>query len=220
MPFRVTSRDRLSYVRYVATSEARERIRARLARFVGCNASEVAMTSNTTEGMSIGTAGLDLRPGDEIIYTNHDHSSGAQPINLRAARHGIKPVIVDLSNDAFHPPERADATLDAIASAITPRTRLISFCHVNYTDGCVLPVRQICALARSKGILTLVDGAHPPGMLKLNLHELGCDMYARACHKWMLASMHTGFFFVRDELQERVWPMNYSGPVRGYQHVR
>ena len=208
-------RDRLSYVRYVANDEARERLRARLAAFVGCKANEIAITTNTTEGMSIGTAGLDLKPGDEIIYTNHDHSSGAQPINLRAARHGIVPVVVDLSSKKFHPPSSSQVTLDAIAAAITPRTRLISFCHVNYTDGCVMPVKEICALARAKGVFTLVDGAHPPGMLKVDLHELGCDMYAAAGHKWMLASMLTGFFYVREALLDRVWPLNYSGPVRG-----
>ncbi len=207
--------DRLSYVRYVANAEAKQLLRERLADFVGCNPTEIAMTTNTTEGMSIGTAGLDLKPGDEIIYTNHDHPSGAQPINLQAARHGIVPVVVDLSSKDFHPPERPEATLAAIAAAITPRTKLISFCHINYTDGCVLPVKQICDLARSKGIITLVDGAHPPGMLKLDLHDLGCDMYAGACHKWLCASMQTGIFYVREEMLDRVWPLNYSGPVGG-----
>jgi len=208
-------RDRLSYARYVANAQAREHLRGRLANFVGCQTNEIAMTSNTTEGMSIGTAGLDLKAGDEIIYTNHDHPSGGQPINLRAARHGIVPVMVDLSDKKFHPPENSTATLAAIEAAITPRTKLISFCHINYTDGCVLPVKEICTLARSKGILTLIDGAHPPGMMKMDMHDLGCDMYAGACHKWMMGSMLTGFFFVREEILDRVWPLNYSGPVQG-----
>lgn len=208
-------RDRLSYVRYIASSDAREHLRARLAAFVGCNVNELAMTTNTTEGMSIGTSGLDLKAGDEIIYTNHDHSSGGQPINLRAARHGIVPVVVDLASDEFHPPDRPDVILAAFEAAITPRTKLISFCHVNYTDGCVLPVKEICAMARAKGILTLVDGAHPPGMMNMNIHDLGCDMYAGAGHKWLCAAMQTGFFFVRESLLDRVWPLNYSGPVEG-----
>jgi isopenicillin-N epimerase len=208
-------RDRLSYARYVANAEGREQLRGRLAAFVGCNTNEIAMTTNTTEGMSIGTAGLDLKPGDEVIYTNHCHSGGAQPINLRAARHGIVPVMVDLSDAAYHPADRPEVIVNAIEAAITTRTKLISFCHVNYTDGCVMPVKEICALARSKGILTLIDGAHPPGMMKMDLHDLGCDMYAGAGHKWLCASMQTGFFFVREELQDQVWPMNYSGPVQG-----
>lgn len=207
--------DRLSYARYIDSTESRAALRARLARFVGCDADELALTNNTTEGMAFGTLGLALKPGDEIIYTNHDHSSGAQPVNLAAARYGAKAVMVDLSAPHFHPPEGADAIVDAFAKAITPRTRLISFCHINYTDGCCMPVKEICDMARARGVLTLVDGAHPPGMMDLNIHELGCDMYAGACHKWMLAAMLTGFFFVRREVLDQLWPLVYAGPVAG-----
>ena len=105
--------------------------------------------------------------------------------------------------------------VDAFARAITPRTRLISFCQINYTDGCCLPVKEICRLARSRGVLTLVDGAHPPGMMAVDIDELGCDMYAGAGHKWLLAGMLTGFFVVREEVLDRVWPLVYSGPVNG-----
>ncbi len=207
--------DRLSYARYIDSTETRSTLRARMARFVGCDADELAITNNTTEGMAFGTLGLALQPGDEIIYTNHDHSSGAQPVNLAAARFGAKAVMVDLAAPRFHPPERADAIVEAFERAITPRTKLISFCHINYTDGCCMPVKEICAMARAKGVLTLVDGAHPPGMMDLDIHELGCDMYAGACHKWMLASMLTGFFYVRREVLEQLWPLIYAGPVAG-----
>jgi len=210
---RAANIDRLSYAKYIHNSEFTTVLREKMANFIGCKPTEVAFTNNTTEGMVFGTFGPDLKAGDEIIYTNHDHSSGAQPVNLRAARQGVKAVIVDLSDPKFHPPGNKDLLVDAFAAAITPRTRLISFCHVNYTDGCLLPVREICEMARARGIMTLVDGAHPPGMLKLNLHDLGCDMYAGACHKWLLAAMLTGFFYVREELLERIWPTVYSGPV-------
>ena len=207
--------DYLSYARNVNNVDYRGQLRTQLAAFVGCKSNEIAVTNNTTEGMAFGTFGLDLKTGDEIIYTNHDHSGGAQPINLCAARYGVKPIVVDLSDRKFHPPENADTVVKAFDQAITPRTKLISFCHINYTDGCVLPVKQICEMARAKGILTLVDGAHPPGMMTLDINELGCDMYSGAGHKWLLASMLTGFFFVREELQDRVWPIVYSGPVNG-----
>ena len=207
--------DRLGYVNNVYTPEYKTRVRARLAEYLGCHPDELAVTNNTTEGMAIGTNGPELKAGDEIIYTNHDHSSGGQPVNLRCARTGTVPVVVDLSHPRFHPPESPQVLIDAIEAAITPRTRLISFCHVNYTDGCVMPVKEICEMARSKGILTLVDGAHPPGMMGLDLHELGCDMYAGACHKWLLAGQLTGFFYVRQDLQDRIWPSIYSGPVLG-----
>jgi isopenicillin-N epimerase len=207
--------DRLSYASNVQNKEFKAGLRQKLADFVGCNPSEIAMTNNTTEGMAIGTNGPDLKAGDEIIYTNHDHSGGAQPINLRCARSGTVAVKVDLSDHKFHPASSPDIILDAIEARITSRTKLISVCHINYTDGCVMPVKEICEMARARGILTLLDGAHPPGMLKMNLHELGCDMYAGACHKWMVAGQLTGFFYVRDELQDRIWPSIYSGPVLG-----
>jgi len=212
---RQVNEDRLGYVKSTLTAEYKAAVRQKLADFLGCKVNELAITNNTTEGMAIGTNGLDMKPRDEIVYTNHDHASGGQPVNLRCAREGMRPVMVDLSHPKYHPPERPDDLVKAIEAAITPRTRLISFCHVNYTDGCVMPVKEICELARSKGILTLVDGAHPPGMLNMNIRELGCDMYAGACHKWMLAGMLTGFFYVREELQGRIWPSVYSGPVLG-----
>ena len=143
--------DYVSYAKYVVNVDARAAIRHKLADFVGCGNHEIAITDNTTAGMAYGTLGIDYKTGDEIIYTNHDHSSGAQPINLCAARYGIKPVVVDLSDPKYHPPKDAAAIVEAIDRAITPRTKLISFCHINYTDGCVLPVKEICALARSQG---------------------------------------------------------------------
>ena len=207
---RAANEDRLGYVNNVYTSDFKDSLRRKLAGFVGCAANEIAITNNTTEGMGIGTLGVELRPGDEIIY-----SGGAQPVNLRCARDGTVPVVVDLSAPGYHPPPSTQHIVDAFEAAITKRTRLISFCHINYTDGCVMPVAEICEMARSRGVLTLVDGAHPPGMLDLDLKALGCDMYAGACHKWMLAAQLTGFLYVREDLQDRVWPAIYSGPVQG-----
>ena len=207
--------DRLSYAKYVHNADFTARLREKLATYLGCKPNEVAFTNNTTEGMAFGTNGPDLKAGDQVICTNHDHSSGAMPIYLRAVRQGLEPVMIDLSDPKYHPPRSPSALIAAFDAAMTRRTRLISFCHLNYTDGCVLPVKQICELARSRGILTLVDGAHPPGLMKLDLHDLGCDMYAGACHKWMLASMLTGFFYVREDLQDRIWPSIYAGPVNG-----
>ncbi len=190
-------------------------LRLKLAMFVGAIPTELAFTSNTTEGMIFGTLGIDLKPGNEIVFTNHDHPSGGNPIMLRAAREGLSVRIIDLADRKFHPPQDPDELLKAFEAALTPKTKLLSFCHINYTDGCVLPVKEICALAKSKGIITLVDGAQPPGMMKINLHDLGCDMYAGPCHKWLLASMFTGFFYVRQGIQDRVWPTMFAGAVNG-----
>ncbi len=207
--------DRLSYAKYVHNADFTTRLREKMATYLGCKPNEIAFTNNTTEGMAFGTNGPDLVAGDQVICTNHDHSSGAMPIYLRAVRQGLEPVMIDLSDPKYHPPRSPSVLMEVFDAAMTRRTKLVSFCHLNYTDGCVLPVKQICELARSRGILTLVDGAHPPGLMKLDLHDLGCDMYAGACHKWMLASMLTGFFYVREDVQDRIWPSIYAGPVNG-----
>ena len=187
--------DYSGYGKSTYTAERRDAMRAKLAEFVGAKPNEIAYSLNTSDGMVAGTFGPVLSAGDEIVYTNHDHSGGAYPVLHRAMHDDLEVGVIDLSDPKFHPPENPQAILDAFESAITSRTKLLSFCHVNYTDGCVLPVKEICEMARSKGILTIVDGAQPPGMMKLDMHELGCDMYAGPFHKWVLASMQTGFFF-------------------------
>ncbi|MBI4551455.1 MAG: aminotransferase class V-fold PLP-dependent enzyme [Candidatus Latescibacteria bacterium] len=207
--------DYSGYTENAYNKDYRAELRNKMAAFLGVKTTEVAFTNNTTEGMVFGTFGPDLKRGDEIIYTNHDHSGGAHPILLRAAREGLAVKVIDLSDRKFHPPKSPDDLLKAFETAITPKTKLLSFCHINYTDGGVLPVKDICAMARAKGVLTLVDGAQTPGMMALDLHDLGCDMYAGPSHKWMMASMYTGFFYVREGIQDRVWPTLYAGLVNG-----
>src|SRR4029077_15126200 len=95
--------------------------------------------------------------------------------------------------------------LELFSRAITPRTRVVFFSHITTVTGVVLPAKEICALARSKGILSAVDGAHVPGMMKLNVHEVGCDMYSASPHKWLQAPHGSGFLCMREEVMERVW---------------
>jgi len=95
--------------------------------------------------------------------------------------------------------------LNLFNEAITPRTRVIFFSHITTATGVVLPAKELGALARSKGILSAVDGAHVPGMMRLKVQELGCDMYSASPHKWMQAPKGTGFLYVRDEVIDRLW---------------
>src|SRR4029077_3368805 len=95
--------------------------------------------------------------------------------------------------------------LELFSRAITPRTRVVFFSHITTVTGVVLPTKEICALARSKGILSAVDGAHVPRMMKLNVHEIGCDMYSASPHKWLQAPKGSGFLYVRDEVIDRIW---------------
>src|ERR1700675_2802678 len=141
-----------------------------LAAFVGCTRDELALVRNATEANSYIANGLDLKAGDEVLMTDQEHPGGEHPFNLRAKRYGIVVKKVTLPK----PVPNAAAVMNLINDAITPRTRVLFFSHITTVTGVVLPAKELCALARSKGILSAVDGAHVPGMMSLNLHDLGC----------------------------------------------
>ncbi len=186
-------------------------IRKKLAAFVGAGVDEVAVTNSTTDGMGLGFMGLELNRGDEILTTNYDYGWVKNMMAFRAKRDGLEFKMVDISDPSFRTPDDPQKVVDAVAAGITPRTRFLTICHINYTDGFVMPVKEICEIARDRGIITLVDGAQPPGMMKMDMSELGCDMYAGAGHKYMLAAQHTGFLYLRNEVAERVHPLIYTG---------
>ena len=133
--------------------------------------------------------------------TDQEHPGGEHPFNLRAKRYGIVVKKVTLPK----PVPNAAAVLNLFSGAITPRTRVLFFSHITTVTGVVLPAKELCGLARSKGILSAVDGAHVPGMMPLNLHDLGCDMYSSSPHKWLQSTKGSGFLYVRDEVIDRVW---------------
>jgi len=172
-----------------------------LAAFVGCTRDEIALVRNATEANSYIANGLDLKPGDEVLMTDQEHPGGEHPFNLRAKRYGIVVKKVTLPK----PVPNAAAVMNLINDAITPRTRVLFFSHITTATGVVLPTKELCALARSKGILSAVDGAHVIGMMALNVHDLGCDMYTSSPHKWLMAPKGTGFLYVRDEVIDRLW---------------
>jgi selenocysteine lyase/cysteine desulfurase len=182
---------------YAAWNEFRDP----LAAFVGCTRDEIALVRNATEANSYIANGLDMKPGDEVLMTDQEHPGGEQPWNLRAKRYGIVVKKITLPK----PVPNAAAVLNLVNDAITPRTRVLFFSHIPTVTGVVLPAKELCALARSKGILSAVDGAHVVGMMALNLRELGCDMYTSSPHKWLQAPKGTGFLYVRDDVMDRLW---------------
>jgi len=182
---------------YAAWNEYRDPV----AAFVGCSRDELALLRNATEANSYIANGLDMKPGDEVLMTDQEHPGGEHPWNLKAKRYGIVVKKVALPK----PVPDAATVLNLFSDAITPRTRVIFFSHIPTVTGTVLPAKELCALARSKGILSAVDGAHVPGMMKLNVLDLGCDMYTSSPHKWLQAPKGCGFLYVRDEVIDRLW---------------
>ncbi len=196
-------------------SQQAEEVRAKAAAFINANVDEVALTHNTTEGMNFVANGLDLKAGDEILMTFHEHPGGREPWRLKAKRHGV--VVKEVK---FPLPLADPATmLNLFNDAITPRTKVISFSHTTYQTGTMMPAKQICALARSKGILSVVDAAHPLGQMQIDMKDIGADYYAMSPHKWLDAPTGTGLLYMRRESQDRVWPTmgstGWDDPKRG-----
>jgi selenocysteine lyase/cysteine desulfurase len=182
---------------YAAWNEFRDP----LAAFVGCTRDELALVRNATEANSYIANGIDLKPGDEVLITDQEHPGGEHPWNLRAKRYGIVVKKIALPKPVASPAY----VLNRFSDAITSRTRVIFFSHITTVTGVVLPARELCALARSKNILSAVDGAHVPGMMRLNIRELGCDLYSASPHKWLQSTKGSGFLYVRDEVIDRLW---------------
>ena len=176
--------------------------RTKVAEFIGAERAEVVLTTNTTEGMCFTANGLDLEEGDEVLTTMHEHSGGLCCWQILKERRNVTLTLVELPT----PAENKDEIIAAFEAAITPHTKVMSFCHINYTTGLRMPVKELTQLARDNGIISVVDGAHAIGMLNLDLHELGCDFYATSPHKWLNAPPGTGVLYMREEMQDQLWP--------------
>jgi len=172
-----------------------------LAKFIGCSRDELALVRNATEANSYIANGVDLQSGDEVLMTDQEHPGGEHPWDLKAKRYGIVIKKVTLPR----PVKDAAQVLNLFNDAITPRTRVMFFSHITTFSGVVLPAKELAKLARDKGILSAVDGAHVPGMMRLNVHDIGCDMYSSSPHKWLFATKGSGFLYVRDEVIDRLW---------------
>jgi selenocysteine lyase/cysteine desulfurase len=180
----------------------RESARARLAALLGVSADEVAITRNTSEGSNLIVHGLDLKPGDEIVITDHNHPSNNESWKLRARREGL----VVRSVPVAIPAPSADELIAGIAAAITPRTRVIALTHLTSTTGIKYPIRPIGELARRRDIFLHVDGAQTFGALEVNLRDLGCDSFSASAHKWPMGPLEAGVLFIRAERIPQVWP--------------
>jgi isopenicillin-N epimerase len=196
---------------YEENTRIRE-LRDGMAAFLHVSRDELAILRNATEANNVVCNGLDLKSGDEAILTDQEHPGCRGCWEQKAARYGIKIVNVTLPT----PPENPEEVVALFERAITPRTKILVFSHIASPTGLILPVKQICAMARAKGVLTHVDGAHAVGQLPLDLRDLGCDFYASSPHKWLMAPKGTGLLYLREELLERLWVNTCSGSWHDY----
>jgi len=175
--------------------------RRRLARFVGADAANLVLVPNATTGVNMVARSLDLRRGDEIVATTHEYGGNELLWEWVCERAGARYVTVDTT------PARA---ADELLRAVTGKTRLLFVSHISSPTALRFPVEEICRRARDADVPVLVDGAHAPGQLDLDLEALGADWYTGNCHKWLCAPKGAGFLRVRPERQAELEPVALS----------
>jgi selenocysteine lyase/cysteine desulfurase len=163
----------------------------------------MAITRNASEALEIAQLGMDLKPGDEVLTTDQDYPRMITTWQQRERRDGIKLKLISFPT----PPPSMDDLYERFERAVTPRTRVIHFCHITNLTGQIFPVKKICQMARSRGIEAIVDGAHAYAQFPFTHQDLDCDYYGTSLHKWLLAPHGTGFLYVRKEKIEKLWPM-------------
>jgi selenocysteine lyase/cysteine desulfurase len=186
----------------VIIQDRQDEIRTKAAAFVGATPDEIALTRNTTEGTTTLVQGLDLKQGDEILITQYEHNSLRETRYRHAKRFGL--VVKEVK---FQLPCTSDQIVKAFEAAITPRTRVMHFGNPLGGFGTFTPVKELAKLAHSKNILCFIDGAHAPGMIRVNLAEWGVDGFACNSHKWLCGAAGVGLLYVRKDLQDRIWPL-------------
>jgi isopenicillin-N epimerase len=183
-------------------ADAREETRRLLAGFIGATPEEVVITRNTSEANNFVSSGLTLGAGDHIVLFSDNHPSNLAAWREKSKRFGFEIGVVAQLNP--HP--GADYYVDAFRRAITARTRLIAFTHVTNSVGDVLPAAELCAMARERGVLSLVDGAQSFGALAVDMSRMQPDFYTGSAHKWPCGPKETGLLYVRREVQDRLTP--------------
>ncbi len=208
------------YTMWRVLEPQRETVRENLARFFGCNPEEVALTRNTSEGLETCQFGFDLKAGDEVLTSNQDYPRMITTFKQRERREGIVLKQISLPTPAEDP----EQVVRALEAAITPKTRLILVSHMIFLTGQVLPVRQVVAMGRRRGIPVLVDGAHTFAHLAFTQTDLDCDYYATSLHKWLFAPHGTGMLYVRREKIRGLWPLmaapaELDGNIRKFEEI-
>src|SRR5437899_3567027 len=197
-----------------------ETVRRRIAETAGCEPEEMAITRNSSESLENAQYGIDLKPGDEVLTTNQDYPRMLTTFAQRERREGI--VLKTISFPV--PAPSMDDLYQRFERAITPKTKLILFCHITNRTGQIFPVRRICQMARQRGIATIVDGAHAFSHFPYKLSDLDCDYYGTSLHKWTYAPIGTGFLYVRRSRIASTWSLMASdktqaGDIRKFEEI-
>jgi isopenicillin-N epimerase len=183
-----------------------DRARLALADFVGAEAEGLVFVPNATTGVNTVLRSLSLQPGDELLTTNHEYNASRNALDFAAQRSGAKVVVVEVP----FPLKESGQVVEALLAGVSERTRLVLVDHVSSQTGLIFPLQALIGAMTQQGIEVLVDGAHAPGMVPLNLKELGATYYTGNCHKWMCNPKGAAFLAVATEKIEQLRPLVIS----------
>jgi isopenicillin-N epimerase len=180
--------------------------RETLAQFVGAEADDLVFVNNATTGVNTVLRSLQFQPGDELLVTNQEYNASRNALDFVAERSGAKVVVAHVSFPFHH----EDDLVLPILECVTSRTRLALFDHVTSQTGIVMPVKRLVKALHNRGVDSLIDGAHAPGMVPLNLQQLGAAYYTGNCHKWLCAPKGAALLHVRPDRQKEIRPLTIS----------
>ena len=180
--------------------------RAALAVYINSDPEDIVYVPNATTGLNVVARSLDLQPGDEVLTTDHEYGALDRTWRFICAKRHARYVNQSLPL----PVQSAEEAIEAIWAGVTPRTRVLFISHITSPTALILPVAELIRRAREASILTVIDGAHAPGQISLDLTALGADFYAGNLHKWLCAPKGAGFLYARREAQHLLEPLVVS----------
>lgn len=192
-----------SYYMWRTLDEGREALRGKLAELAGCDAEELAINRNATEGLNTVIFGFNLKAGDEVVLTKQDYPNMMNAWKQREKRDGIKLVWLNLNL----PEENDDAIVQQYVKAFTSRTKIVHVTHLINWTGQFLPIKKIADEAHKRGIEVIGDGAHSFAHTDFKIPDLGCDYFATSLHKWLCAPFGSGLLWIKKEKIKNIWAL-------------
>lgn len=183
-----------------------DQAREKLAAFVGAGVEDIAFVPNATSGVNAVLRSLEFKPGDELLTTDQEYNASRNALNFAAERSGAEIVVAAIP----FPIESPAQIVSAILQRVSPKTRLVLIDHISSQTGLIFPVQEVVSQLTALGIDTLIDGAHAPGMVPLNLRQIGATYYTGNCHKWLSAPKGAAFLYVRQDRQALIRPLTIS----------